>query len=142
MLKSQKSHLTCSFRDPILLPCDDSICLEHLSDKDVVKQNKIKCKECNAEYGVKNNEFKSNEDLKKLIESKFYLSEDEIRLKQDLEQLIRTFFEFYDDFAQDKTQIDLDVYNHFHELRFQVDEHRERLKEKIDEIALAMIDKI
>ncbi len=80
--------MTCSycsriFSDPISLPCEDSICLEHLSDKDVVKQNKIKCKECNEEYGVQNNEFKSNEDLKKLIESKFYLSEDEIRLKQD-----------------------------------------------------------
>jgi hypothetical protein len=34
------------------------------------------------------------------------------------------------------------VFDHFQEIRFQVDEHRERLKEKIDEIALAMIDKI
>ena len=47
-----KSQLTCShcskiFRDPIELPCDDFICREHLSEKDVVKENKIKCKECN-----------------------------------------------------------------------------------------------
>ena len=49
-----KSQLTCSycskaFKDPILLPCDDSICRQHLSDRDVVKQNKIKCKKCNEE---------------------------------------------------------------------------------------------
>jgi hypothetical protein len=41
-----------------------------------------------------------------------------------------------------KTQIESDVYNHFDEMRFQVDEQRERLKERIDKIALAMIDKL
>ena len=57
MLKSQKSQLTCSycsriFRDPILLPCGDSICRDHLKDRDVVKANRIKCKKCNEEFGV------------------------------------------------------------------------------------------
>jgi hypothetical protein len=73
MLKSQKSQLTCSycsriFKDPIVFPCDDSICRDHLSERDVVKQNKIKCKQCNEEFQVKNSEFKSNVELKKLIE--------------------------------------------------------------------------
>jgi hypothetical protein len=147
MLKSKKSQVTCSYcskiyKDPIVLPCGDSICREHLSDKDVLKVNRIKCKKCNEEFGVKNNEFKSNEDLRKLTESQSYFSEDEIVLKQELEESIQKFFEFYDKFAQKKTQLDSDVYNYFHELRFQVDEHRERLKEKIDDIVLAMIDRI
>ena len=37
----------------------------------------------------------------------------------------------------------MDVFDHYQELRFQIDQHREELKEKsdeIDEIALAMID--
>jgi hypothetical protein len=34
------------------------------------------------------------------------------------------------------------VYDHFQEMRFRVDEQREELKKKIDDIALAMIDKI
>ena len=60
-----KSQLTCSycskiFNDPIDLPCDESICREHLSERDVRKVNKIKCKKCNEEYQVKDNEFKSN----------------------------------------------------------------------------------
>jgi hypothetical protein len=114
MLKSQKSEVTCSycsriFRDPIDLPCGDSICREHLSDRDVVKANRIKCKKCSDEFGVKNNDFKSSNELKKLLESHSYLSEDEMSLKQELEQSIRTFFEFYDEFAQDKTQLDSDV---------------------------------
>ena len=82
MLKSHKSHLTCSycskiFKDPIQLPCDDLICREHLSERDVVKQNRIICKKCNEEFCVKGNEFKSNETFTKLIESQSYLNEEQ-----------------------------------------------------------------
>ena len=40
-------------------------------------------------------------------------------------------------------ELNWDIFNDFQELRFQIDEHRERerLKVRIDEIALAMIDK-
>jgi hypothetical protein len=113
-----------------------------VAERDVVKENRIKCKKCNDEFGVKNNEFKPNEALTQLIENQSHLSDEEISLKQKLEESIRKFFEFNEEFAQNKTQLESDVYNHFHELRFQVDEHRERLKERIDDIALAMIDKI
>jgi hypothetical protein len=145
MLKSQKFQLTCSycsriFRDPIDLPCGDSICREHLSDKDVLKVNRIKCKQCNGEFGVKSNEFKSNNELKNLIESHSYLSEDEISLKQKFGESIRKFCEFYDEIVLNKNKIESDVFDHFQEIRFQVDEHREELKKRIDDIALAMID--
>jgi len=147
MLKSPKSQLTCSYcskiiRDPIQLPCDDSICREHLKDRDVVKQNKIKCKKCSEEFQVNGYEFRSDTTLKSLIESHSYLSEEEISRKQDLEASIRKFFEYYDEFQQNRIQLDSDVFDHFQELRFQVDEHREELKKRIDDIALEMIDKI
>jgi hypothetical protein len=147
MFKSPKSQLTCSycskiFKNPIQLPCEDSICLKHLQERDVVKENRIKCNKCNQEFQIKNNEFKSNNELQKLLDIHSYLSKDEIVLKQKLEESIQKFFEFYDEFFQDKTQLESDVNNHFQELRFQVDEHRERLKEKIDDISLAMIDRL
>ena len=129
-----KSQLTCSycskiFRDPIILPCDDSICREHVSEKDVVKSNKIKCKKCNKEFQCKNNEFKSNEALKNSIESHSYLSDDEISRKQDLEASIRMFFEFCDKFHQNKSKLESGVFDHFQEIRFQIDEQREEIKE-------------
>jgi hypothetical protein len=140
-----KSQLTCSycsriFKDPIELPCDENICREHLSEKAIVKENKIKCNECKGEFQVKDIDFKSNKTLKKLIESQSYLSEQEICLKQELEEMTRKFFEFYDEFHQKKTKLESNVFEHFQEMRFQIDEHRERLKVRIDEIALAMID--
>jgi hypothetical protein len=147
MLKSQKSKLTCSYcskiyKDPIELPCDDSICLEHLSEKEVCKNNRIKCKKCNEEFGVKNNEFKSNQTLKKLVEDQTHLSDEEISMKQKLEDSVQKFFEFYDEFVQNKNKIDSDVYDHFQEIRFQVDEQREELKKRIDDIALELIYQI
>jgi hypothetical protein len=128
------------FKDPILLPCDDSICREHLSEEDVFSQNRIKCNECKQEYQVQGNNFKSSKAYKKLIESHSYLSEEEIRLKQKLEGSIQKFFQFYDEFIQKKMKTESDVYDHFQEMRFQIDEHKEELKNKIDEIALEMID--
>jgi len=122
------------------LPCDDSKCSGHLSERNVAKENKIKCNICNEEFQIKGNHFKSNEALKNLIESHSYLSGEELGLKQELEMSIRQFFEFYDEFQQNRTKLDMDVYNHFHEMRFRIDEHRERLKERIDHIALAMVD--
>ncbi len=53
---------------------------------------------------------------------------------------MQKFFEFYDEFVLNKNKIETDVFDHFQELRFQIDEHREELKTRIDEIALAMID--
>ena len=140
-----KSKLTCSYcskivKDPILLPCEHSICREHLKDRDVVKANRIKCNECNEEFQIKEHHFESNESLKKLLESHSYLSGEEKRLKQNLEESIKKFFEFYDEFQQNRTKLDMDVFEHFQEMRFQIDEHRERIKERIDHIALAMID--
>jgi hypothetical protein len=144
MLK-MKSQVTCSYcskiyKDPILLPCEDSICREHLSERSVVKQNKIKCAKCNEEFQVNGHQFKSNIELEKLLGSRSYLGDEELSLKKELEDSIQKFFEFYDEFSQSRTKLESGIFNHYQELRFQIDEYRERLKERIDEIALAMID--
>ena len=106
----------------------------------LLKEKRIKCKKCNEEFGVKNNEFKSNEDLKKLVESHSYLSEEEFRLKEELEVSLRKFYQFYDELNQNKSKLESDVFDHFEEMRFQIDEHRENFKKKIDDIAMAIID--
>ncbi len=130
MFKS-KSQLTCSycakiFKDPIDLPCEDSICCQHLSERDVVKEKRIKCKACNGEFQINDDAFRSNKTLRKFIESQSYLSDEETSLKRELEISIKKFFEFYDEFAQNKTKLDMDVFEHFQEIRFKIDQHRER----------------
>jgi hypothetical protein len=104
MLKSQKSQEICSycsriFKDPIVLPCEDSISSKHLSERGVVKQNKIKCKKCNQEFRINDYEFRSDTNLKNSIERHLYLSEDEMSRKQDLEDSFQKFFENYNEFS-------------------------------------------
>jgi hypothetical protein len=142
-----KENLTCSYcskilKDPIELPCEDCICREHLNERDVVKKNKLKCAECKQEFQVKDFNFKSCKACKKLIESQSYLSEEEMSLKRELEASARKFFQYYEELVQTRNKIDSDVFDYFQEMRFQIDEHREELKRKIDEIALEMIDKL
>ncbi len=47
----------------------------------------------------------------------------------------------YELFPLNKTNLDLDVHNHYQEIRFKLDEHREKLKEKIDDIGNDSTDK-
>jgi hypothetical protein len=141
-----KSTLTCSycskiFHDPIELPCKHNLCEEHLFEKDVSKQNKIKCAECKNDYEVKDNDFKSIEILKQLIDEHVYLSDEEFSIKKQIQDSIRQFFQMYEEFTLNKTSIDSDAHNYFQEIRFKLDEHREKLKEKIDDIYMKMIDK-
>jgi hypothetical protein len=84
--------------------------------------------------------FRSNKRIKNLLESQSYLSGEELSLKQELEVSIQKFYQFYDKLIQNKSKLESDVNNHFQEMRFQIDQHREELKKKIDDIALAMID--
>jgi len=141
-----KSNWTCSYcakilKNSIILPCDDSICREHLTEKAVVNANKIKCHECNLEFPVKENQFKANRIFNKLLDNQSYLSKDEMSLKRKIEETIEKFFQFYDQIVQNRNNLESDLFDHFQEIRFQIDEHREEVKKRIDDIALAMIDR-
>jgi hypothetical protein len=85
--------------------------------------------------------FKSNKSLKQLVDDKSYLSEEETNLTQQLEESIREFVGFFEEFIKHKSIVETQVFDHFQEIRFQIDERREEMKKKIDDIALTMIDK-
>jgi hypothetical protein len=70
-----------------------------------------------------------------------YLSDEEFALKKKIEDSIRMVFQMYEQFTLNKIKLDLDVHEHFQEIRFQLDETREELKVKIDDIYMEMIDK-
>ncbi len=134
-----KTNLTCSYcskiyKDLIELPCDDCICREHLTEQeDIVQQNKIKCAKCQRAFEVKNADlFKSNKSLKQLVDDKSYLS-----WKNPFVNSLVSLREF----IKHKSIVETQVFDHFQEIRFQIDERREEMKKKIDDIALTMIDK-
>jgi len=83
--------------------------------------------------------------LNKLLEDGSYLSDEEKTLKQKFEESIRLFHEIYEDLPLIRNKLELDGHNHFQEIRFQIDEHREQFtdftKTRIDDIALKMVEK-
>jgi hypothetical protein len=143
-MSKRKREWTCSYcskilKDPIDLPCNDSICRGHLSEKAVVKQKKIKCNDCQQDFQIKNNHFKSSNALTNLIESQSYLNEEEKCLKQELEVSVKQFFHIYGQIIENKAKLESVVVDHFQKMKFQINEQRDKLKKRIDDMALEMI---
>ena len=65
-----------------------------------------------------------------------------VTFETDPEESIKVFYEMYEEFISSKTKLDLDCHEHFQEIRFQLEMHREKLKEKIDDIYMEMIDRV
>jgi hypothetical protein len=121
----------------------------------VLKENKIKCSKCNESFSVKNNEF--THDLlddclfKQFLDDFDFLSLDEKTLKTKIESCLSKYFQLYDEFELRKSNLTTQSYNHFQELRRQIDLHREEempkvfhasIMNKIDEVSLAMIERV
>ena len=62
------------------------------------------------------------------MDDHIYFSDEEISLKKKIQDSIRHFFQVYEEFCLNKTNRDLDVHNHFQEIRRNIDLHREKLK--------------
>jgi hypothetical protein len=142
-----KSSLTCSycskiFQRPILLPCNDTICQSHLKEFSVVKNNEITCKLCNNKCAVNGAEFEPNKAVQHLIDNENFLSDDEKNLKKVINDLFKAIQCQMDTFVSTKNKLDVECYDHFAEVRRQIEMHREKLKSQIDDIANDMCNKV
>ena len=84
--------------------------------------------------------IRENKLAKSLIEKEVYLDAEESSLKKSLKESIETFFTLCEQFQQTKDSFELDFHNHFQEVRRKIDLQREELKDKIDKVALQMIE--
>ena len=97
-LKLELTCLICSkiFSNPFSLPCNDTICHEHLNE---TLENKIKCVTCGEEFHVNGNEFiRPVKLLKSLIDKEMYLSENEKILKNSIETSLQDFYALVGEF--------------------------------------------
>jgi hypothetical protein len=74
---------------------------------------------------------------KEKVDELLFLNDEELSMKKQIVESIQMFIQMYEEFTLNKSKLDLDV----QELRFKLDEHRERLKVKIDDIYMEMIEK-
>jgi hypothetical protein len=141
------AELTCLhclkiLREPMKLTCGDSICKEHLE----ANVTSFVCKSCKKEIhlGDGYEALKGNTIVQNLIEKQVYLTEDELQLKKSLEESIEMFYQLNRKFrdSKDREELPIKFHEHFQEMRRQIDLQREELKDKIDKIALSMIDQV
>jgi len=142
---SLKSELTCSYcmkiyRKPVILPCNDCLCEEHLKDKDVLKVKSIQCKTCNQEFSLDENEFKPNKIVQSLIEKEMHLTEAEKAIKKLSENFFNEGLRLNEELENNKRMFSLKCFEYFQEIRRKIDLQRDQLKDEIDKIALSMID--
>jgi hypothetical protein len=118
----------------------DTICHEHLNQINSLNQTSIKCLTCHRYFLIGEQIFEANNTLRKLLDDEVFLSDDEKQLKRSLQSLLNEFFHLYEEFYSITSQHDLTFHEHFQDLRFKLDLHREKLKENIDDIYMEMIE--
>ncbi len=137
------SHCNKIFKNPILLPCYDTICGHHLREEMVLKQKSIECKTCKQTLNL-DESFKSgpNKHLQTQLDHDIHLSDEEKSLKNSLLESCANFDQMNHEYHESKANLaSASIKAHFDRLRRQLDERRESLHGKIDEIYFEMIEK-
>ena len=150
---SLKSTFTCSkcskiYKDPIVLPCGHTICNQHVQNQLKIKINCIECD--NKEFCLTQTLLSSNHVVRQLIEREHFLLDAEKNLKKKLEEILARLEEHDQIYLRLKESFliyDVESYDFFRELERQIDYHRENeafnsMGDKVDDIALTMIDRI
>ena len=122
-------------QDPISLPCGCWVCNDHA----LTKNNVIKCLKCNEDF-PKSKRFKTNETAKKIINSDSHLTDEQKLAKHSVRKMLSAFDTLLEEFKTNQEAFEINISKQFDEIRFKIDLQREELIEKIDEIALEMID--
>ena len=139
-----KSELICHMchlvvDDHVSLPCHCVICKVHLYDGPIMKEF-IACNTCGDEFCIPPKGFKSNKLIDRILANDGHLSEEEKRLKQRMYTIHSQLEQLLSMFALNHANVSAFSTDHFAEVRRKIDLHRELIKQKIDDIALDMID--
>ena len=104
----------------------------------MLKTNIIKCATCNIEYDIKDIElFKPNKLVEDILSAGVHLSDEEKSLKL---QAMGDFYELCNELGETTSVLEVEVYNHFVELRRKIDIRCEEAKARIDDLYMEMID--
>ena len=146
MTNVSKSDLKCQLcskilKDPVNLPCYCTICHAHLTDGSA-KDGVILCESCGETFVVKDMHSKVNKLFKRILDAEGHLSPQEKAVKSEIQYLLNEFQLLYDQIQQEQTEFEVSSHDHFAEIKRQIDLQREQLKEKIDEVYLAMIGQV
>ena len=123
-------------KKPVTLPCGCTVCAIHID----VKTKTLKCVPCNIEYNPKEITCMPNKAMEKLLSQGVHLSDEEKSFRQKLEEAMVNLHFFGNEIRTKHPLLEMVIYNHFDELRHQLDLRRKEAKLQIDVIHMEMID--
>ena len=126
---------------PISLPCSSIVCNEHLQDG-TAKDGLIRCLKCDQEFVVPQNGFPLHEMTSNMLKNDEHLNNVEKTLKQAIQELTLKLDQLLDEFKRKHSDLERKSFDHFSEIRRQINIQREELKVKIDEIAVKLIGQV
>ena len=143
---SVRSELICNIcrlflHDPVSLPCFCIVCNEHLHDG-TAKDGSIECNSCHKSFQISEHDFRTNKMAKNLLESQLHLTTEEKWLRASIREMFAKLEDSFKSFSSKKVELEMSSFDHFADIRRHIDIQREEIKNKIDEIALKMIDRI
>ena len=100
------------------------------------------CLDCEQEFEVSQSGFPPNKIVSSILAKEFHLSDEEKTIKYAIQELVQQLEHFQSDFKLKHSDLERISSDHFSELRRQIDVQREKLKIKIDEIALKMTARV
>ena len=141
---SLRSEMTCKncarfLQDPISFPCFCVFCREHLYD-DSAKSGSIQCNKCSKSFEISESDFIANNLITSILKKELHLTDEEKSVKISLYHILNRLDQLQNMFKVKETDSEEFSYCHFSEIRRKIDIQRERLKARIDEIALNLIE--
>ena len=142
---SLKSLMTCNICKLVLssstisLPCLHAIFCEHLQD-DTIKNGSIQCLDCEKEFDVPQNRFPSHKMASNIQAENMHLSDKEKQLEQSIKDTIQQLKELSTGLKEKHSNLEIITFDHFSEVKRQIDIQRERLTNKNDELQAKLLD--
>jgi len=123
------------FKDPILLPCYESICNNHLKD---IKEDKFNCVFCKKDHQIPENGFLLQKSLIDILNLNFHLTDQGKEAKKVLKELEKCI----EDIEMINNDPENYIFEYFLNIRNKIDLERERLKLSIDMISDQLMIKL
>lgn len=123
-------------KDPIFLPCNcTSICREHTINTTnkiaPATTTTITCLECHKTFDIPVEGFRENKMMRILIESNAHLNENEKQFKIKITTNLEQIKQIFNDLVTQSKQFSLKIYEHFLNIKNEIDIRRETILEII-----------
>ena len=141
-----KEDLACTLcqmvtEDPRTFPCGCLFCSEHLTDQ-FVKKGNINCPKCDRKFEIANERFPPSNIILNILKLESYLDENEKKSKIEINKILENFYEKNEKILVDLQKVEAESIERFSKLINDVDLHREKLKERIDDTYMPMINEL